>query len=121
MPRPSDASARAATSLYVAAQLNLSLTPTIWSSGGGSCPTGTGTEPNVESAVPFPFLHREGIRCDNECPEDHSILGAIIVPPGPTRYSMPRSPTSRSPGLAAFATAAATAVGTAGSKTDGTM
>src|SRR6185437_15254533 len=36
-------------------------------------------------------------------------------------YSMPRSPGSRSNGRAASATAAATAVGTEGSKTDGTM
>ncbi|HEX4727777.1 MAG TPA: diguanylate cyclase [Jatrophihabitans sp.] len=36
-------------------------------------------------------------------------------------YSMPRSPSRRSNGRAASATAAATAVGTEGSKTDGTM
>jgi hypothetical protein len=63
----------------------------------------------------------EGIRCDNECPEDHGDPRAIITPLGPTRYSNPRSPLSCSSGLAAFATAAATATGTAGSNTDGMM
>jgi CHASE3 domain sensor protein len=40
---------------------------------------------------------------------------------GRTRYSMPLSPSNRSTGRAASATAAATAVGTEGSNTDGTM
>jgi diguanylate cyclase (GGDEF)-like protein len=38
-----------------------------------------------------------------------------------TRYSMPRSPSARTTGRAASATAAATAVGTEGSNTDGTI
>ena len=42
-------------------------------------------------------------------------------PAGRSRYSMPRSPSNRSTGRAASATAAATEVGTEGSNTDGTM
>jgi diguanylate cyclase (GGDEF)-like protein len=54
-------------------------------------------------------------------PSDQPAQASDQRSSGRGRYSMPRSPSGRTNGRAASATAAATAVGTEGSKTDGTI